>query len=278
MMNTQNNIPEEIQWQIFELLEGNLTAEESEKTLHLIESNSDYQTFYHELSLTYLKPEPAEYPNKSVLLKSSPSTFKIWRNLSILVSSAAAIAMLMLYKTETPLKTTHSISTSPQKTASVNHAHSTESTVNITAPALIKHLKKANPETLQKDTQPAASSEVATQFAKVDVPNNKPFRVIRIMEDPSNEFTSPSGEINPDNSTNTIDPEVQIVYTGFDRNASDASETSQTEFLLDIAENLRYGRLPKMKLVPRRRQNHLIPQVDMLVGTDTRFIQTTLIQ
>ncbi|MEY3966351.1 MAG: hypothetical protein RL263_1520 [Bacteroidota bacterium] len=278
MMNTQNHIPEEIQWQIFELLEGNLTAEESEKTLYLIESNSDYQTFYHELSLTYLKPEPTEYPNKSVLLKSSPSTFKIWRNLSILVGSAAAIAILLLSKSETPLTTTHSISTSPQKTASVNHAHSAESTVNITAPVLIKNLKKANPETLQKDTQPAASLEVANQFAKVDVPNNKPFRVIRIMEDPSNEFTSPSGEINPDNSTNTIDPEVQIVYTGFDRNASEASKTSQTEFLLDIAENLRYGRLPKMKLVPRRRQNHLIPQVDMLVGTDTRFIQTTLIQ
>jgi hypothetical protein len=33
-----------------------------------------------------------------------------------------------------------------------------------------------------------------------------------------------------------------------------------------------------MQLVPRKRQNHLIPQVDMRLGTNTRFIQTTLIQ
>lgn len=278
MMNTQNHIPEEIQWQIFELLEGNLTPEESEKTLKLIQSHSDFQTFYRELRLTYLKPESTEYPGKSVLLKSSPSNFKIWRNLSILVSSAAAVAIFLLNKSETPLTTNLAISTSPQKTASAIHEHSTKSTVNITAPTLVKNLKKANQKTLQNDTQPGTSSEVTTQLVKVDVPNNKPFRVIRIMEDPSNEFTSPSGEINPDLASNFMEPDVQIIYTDFNRKDSEISESSQTDLLLDIAENLRYGRLPKMKFVPRKRQNHLIPQVDMLVGTDTRFIQTTLIQ
>lgn len=275
MRNNQNQIPEEIQWQIFELLEGNLTPEEIEKTLKLIESNSDYQTFYRELSLTYLKPEPSEYPNKSVLLKSSSSTFTIWRNLTLLASSAAAVALLWLNKSETTIPKNHSLPSHASKTTTLNQTQPIESIENTSEPVLLKKSK----QTSQKKQTPILPKDViATQITKVDVPINKPFRVIPIIEESSMEFTSPSGEINPDLASNFKEPDVQIIYTDFNRKDSEISESSQTDLLLDIAENLRYGRLPKMKFVPRKRQNHLIPQVDMLVGTDTRFIQTTLIQ
>lgn len=275
MRNNQNQIPEEIQWQIFELLEGNLTPEESEKTLKLIESNSDYQTFYRELSLTYLKPEPSEFPNKSVLLKSSSSTFTIWRNLTLLASSAAAVALLWLNKSETTIPKNHSLPSHASKTTTLNQTQPIESIENTSEPVLLKKSK----QTSQKKQTPILQKDVvATQITKVDVPINKPFRVIPIIEESSMEFTSPSGEINPDLASNFMEPDVQIIYTDFNRKDSEISESSQTDLLLDIAENLRYGRLPKMKFVPRKRQNHLIPQVDMLVGTDTRFIQTTLIQ
>lgn len=275
MRNNQNQIPEEIQWQIFELLEGNLTPEESEKTLKLIQSNSDYQTFYRELSLTYLKPEPSEFPNKSVLLKSSSSTFTIWRNLTLLASSAAAIALLWLNKSETTIPKNHSLPSHASKTITLNQTQPIESIENTSEPVLVKKSK----QTSQKKQTPILTKDVvATQITKVDVPINKPFRVIPIIEESSMEFTSPSGEINPDLASNFMEPDVQIIYTDFNRKDSEISESSQTDLLLDIAENLRYGRLPKMKFVPRKRQNHLIPQVDMLVGTDTRFIQTTLIQ
>lgn len=275
MRNNQNQIPEEIQWQIFELLEGNLTPEESEKTLKLIESNSDYQTFYRELSLTYLKPEPSEFPNKSVLLKSSSSTFTIWRNLTLLASSAAAIALLWLNKSETTIPKNHSLPSHASKTTTLNQTQPIEFIENTSEPVLVKKSK----QTSQKKQTPILPKDVvATQITTVDVPINKPFRVIPIIEESSMEFTSPSGEINPDLASNFMEPDVQIIYTDFNRKDSEISESSQTDLLLDIAENLRYGRLPKMKFVPRKRQNHLIPQVDMLVGTDTRFIQTTLIQ
>jgi len=274
MRNTQNNIPEEIQWQIFELLEGNLTLEESEKTLKLIQSHSAYQTFYRELSLTYLKPEPTEFPKKSILLKSPTNHLKIWRNLSLLASSAAAIALFLLNKTETPNTINQSIPNSSSKTTTQNQTQFTESLENRTIPTLVKKSNQISPK---KQTPTLPSEAINTQIAKEDVNQSKPFRVIPIVDE-GTEFMSPNGETNSNIASNAIEPDVQIVYTDFNGNNSEISEPSQTEFLLDIAENLRFGRLPKMKFIPRKRQNHLIPQVDMLVGTDTRFIQTTLIQ
>lgn len=279
MINNQNQIPEEIQWQIFELLEGNLSETEAIKTKQLVDSKSDYQIFYHELSLTYLQPEPTDYPQKSILFKSSDSKLKVWRNLTIAISSAAAIAIFLLNKSETPHSISHSHPiTKNQKTAFINQAPKSESTVHIIAPTLTNKLKKTTEKTIKNNSEVIPTAEVSPQIAITNVTNRKPFRVIPIIDENLPEITSHSGEINPNNNSINLDPEVQIVYTGFDQNNSEIPETSQTDFLLDIAENLRYGRLPKMKLVPRRRQNHLIPQVDMLVGTETRFIQTTLIQ
>ena len=288
MMNNQNNIPEEIQWQIFELLEGNLSGKESDEIQNLIRSNSSYQTFYRELSLTYLKPETTEYPNKSVLLKTSTRTFKIWRNLTILVSSAAAVALLVLNQ-DTPIQlnpNTTTTTTSTQKNPTENKPSQTHSSLKIaefnSGGGIVASKPAVNFESSQKDThQIISASDNKQQVAKHEqneMPTNKPFRVIRIMDDDLQEFKAPNEHTNPDFAKINTEPDVQIVYTGFDGNESNAIQTSQTEFLLDIAENLRYGRLPKMKLVPRKRQNHLIPQVDMRVGTNTRFIQTTLIQ
>ena len=282
MMNTQNHIPEEIQWQIFELLEGNLSEKESEQTLKIIESNANYRSFYRELSLTYLKPEPAEYPNKSILLKTSSGNFKVWRNLTLILSSAAAIALFIFTNNESIHVTKNALPSKSLLTASENIPSQTESTIKIASSTRVKPLANSkinrNIRHHQKDSQALPTAEASILIAKVDASKNKPFRVIPIIDDASQDFTSPRTEINSEYAKVNSEPEIQIVYTGFEDDETEPTEATQTEFLLDIAQNLRYGRLPKMQLVPRKRQNHLIPQVDMRLGTNTRFIQTTLIQ
>jgi len=282
MMNTQNHIPEEIQWQIFELLEGNLSEKESEQTLKIIESNTNYRSFYRELSLTYLKPEPAEYPNKSILLKTSTGNFKVSRNLTLILSSAAAIALFIFTNNESIHVTKNALPSKSLLTASENIPSQTESTIKIVSSIRVKPLANTkinrNIRHHQKDSQALPTAEASSLIAKVDASKNKPFRVIPIIDDASQDFTSPRTEINSEYAKMNSEPEIQIVYTDFEDDETEPSEATQTEFLLDIAQNLRYGRLPKMQLVPRKRQNHLIPQVDMRLGTNTRFIQTTLIQ
>jgi hypothetical protein len=283
MMNTHNHIPEDIQWQIFELLEGNLTENESHKIQELIRSNTSYQTFYRELSLTYLKPEATEFPNKSALLKTSAGTFKVWRNLTILLSSAAAVALLILNNDTPGAKYPHSSNTVSSKLPSAEKK--TEPTISLnkktdfkTAVITLRTTPSAKLQSIQKDTHPISSFINSDHIAKSEMITNKPFRVIRINEDASQDFTSPGTQENSDFASINAEPEIQIVYTGFEDDETEITAANQTEFLLDVAQNLRYGRLPKMQLVPRKRQNHLIPQVDMRVGTNTRFIQTTLIQ
>ena len=282
MMNTQNHIPEEIQWQIFELLEGNLSEKESEQTLKIIESNTNYRSFYRELSLTYLKPEKDEYPNKSILLKTSAGNFKVWRNLTLILSSAAAIALFIFTNYESPHVSNNALPSKSLLTASENIPSQTESTIKIVSSIRVKPLANTkinrNIRHHQKDSQALPTAEASILIAKVDASKNKPFRVIPIIDDASQDFTSPRTEINSEYAKVNSEPEIQIVYTDFEDDETEPSEATQTEFLLDIAQNLRYGRLPKMQLVPRKRQNHLIPQVDMRLGTNTRFIQTTLIQ
>jgi hypothetical protein len=234
------------------------------------------------LSLTYLKPEKAEYPNKSILLKTSAGNFKVWRNLTLILSSAAAIALFIFTNYESPHVSKNALPSKSLLTASESKPSQTESTLKVASSTRIKPLANSkingNIRHHQKDSQALPTAEASTLIAKVDVPKNKPFRVIPIIDDASQEFTDPNTETHFRSAKVNSEPEIQIVYTGFEDNETELTEADQTEFLLDVAQNLRYGRLPKMQLLPRKRQNHLIPQVDMRLGTNTRFIQTTLIQ
>lgn len=65
-------ISEELQWEIFELLEGNLSHEESLIILNKVKSNKDLEKYYSSLKQTYLEKESAiVYPDKQNLIKKS---------------------------------------------------------------------------------------------------------------------------------------------------------------------------------------------------------------
>ena len=84
-------ISEELQWEIFELLEGNLSHEESLIILNKVKSNKDLEKYYSSLKQTYLEKESAiVYPNKQNLIKKS-----IWNiYVSPLKYVAAAVVVL----------------------------------------------------------------------------------------------------------------------------------------------------------------------------------------
>lgn len=84
-------ISEELQWEIFELLEGNLSHEESLIILNKVKSNKDLEKYYSSLKQTYLKKESAiVYPDKQNLIKKS-----VWNiYVSPLKYVAAAVVVL----------------------------------------------------------------------------------------------------------------------------------------------------------------------------------------
>jgi hypothetical protein len=84
-------ISEELQWEIFELLEGNLSHEDSLIILNKVKSNKDLEKYYSSLKQTYLEKDNAiVYPNKLILIKKS-----IWNiYVSPLKYVAAAVVVL----------------------------------------------------------------------------------------------------------------------------------------------------------------------------------------
>lgn len=84
-------ISEELQWEIFELLEGNLSHEESLIILNKVKSNKDLEKYYSSLKQTYLEKESAiVYPDKQNLIKKS-----VWNiYVSPLKYVAAAVVVL----------------------------------------------------------------------------------------------------------------------------------------------------------------------------------------
>lgn len=84
-------ISEELQWEIFELLEGNLSHEESLIILNKVKSNKDLEKYYSSLKHTYLEKDSAiVYPDKQNLIKKS-----VWNiYVSPLKYVAAAVVVL----------------------------------------------------------------------------------------------------------------------------------------------------------------------------------------
>jgi len=84
-------ISEELQWEIFELLEGNLTKEQSVVILDKIKSDKDLEKYYSSLKQTYLEKDSAiVYLNKQTLIKKSAWNIYI----SPLKYVAAAVVVL----------------------------------------------------------------------------------------------------------------------------------------------------------------------------------------
>jgi len=84
-------ISEELQWEIFDLLEGNLSNEESLIILNKIKSNKDLENYYSSLKQTYIQNDNAiVYPDKQSLIKKSSWSLFI----SPLKYAAAAVVVL----------------------------------------------------------------------------------------------------------------------------------------------------------------------------------------
>jgi len=84
-------ISEELQWEIFELLEGNLSHVESLIILNKIKSDNDLENYYSSLKQTYLQKDNAiNYPGKKSLIRKS--SWHIY--VSPLKYAAAAVVVL----------------------------------------------------------------------------------------------------------------------------------------------------------------------------------------
>ena len=89
----QYKITEEQEWQLFELLEGNLSAEEANRLHQQIESNPGLAQHFKQLKQTYLVATNEPFPDAESLKKYTKNkSISLW----IISAAAAAIVILLL--------------------------------------------------------------------------------------------------------------------------------------------------------------------------------------
>jgi len=82
------HLHKDIDWSIFEFLEGNLSSEEAQYLEIQIQSNEEWKKAHARWKASYLEPEPIPYPNISDLIQPKIQ-FKITLNIQWYVAAAS---------------------------------------------------------------------------------------------------------------------------------------------------------------------------------------------
>lgn len=278
---------ENIEWMIFELLEGNLNQQEVSGLKKIIEKNPDWQSLLGSYEQTYLEKEIIEFPKKNSLYKTS--SIKIsWIQKSIAAASILLIISLGWYF---KLGVTHKNNTKiPPHQEIQSIVKKIETTPIIKQPKKEKVNNKIvslvkNPQKKITASKPLmAKSPVIIEdhtFIKQDS-----IQILVLAERDfwqqmlSNKYLSDEEKleklikwrnINRGNSDPIIkqegnsikvnqDPEFKMIFTNRN-NLPLQTESTKEEWLKNQIEQVRNFRIPQVQLSTRKRQNSAIPGI-----------------
>ena len=112
----QYKITEEQEWQLFELLEGNLSAEEANRLHQQIESNPGLAQHFKQLKQTYLVATNEPFPDTESLKKYTKNkSISLW-----IISAAAAAIVILLLNRNSNVATTDAPKTKVLTQVSIN--------------------------------------------------------------------------------------------------------------------------------------------------------------
>jgi hypothetical protein len=285
-------ISEEEQWEIFELLEGNLSDEQSEIILDKIKSNSELAYYYSSLKQTYLeKEESIIYQNKQSLIKKS-----FWNiYVSPLKYAAAAVVVLCvsylfynnqpasiqtqskLAKNETkkiidPIDLNKKAQPIPFKsTTKVTLVNlNSNSTQNIPLEKLSlnkfnKHKKEFNPSTKLIEESEFYNNLTANNYLTEDEKKQIMLKWLLIHSANSNNYQEECVE--PVTENNVAFNEVKL----------DNNNQLSKQWIREVKQMIRRGTLPKIKLVSSRKKEKWLPTLGIQVNTENAAMVANII-
>lgn len=277
-----------IEWMIFELLEGNFDPKYSAELRKAIQKNPEWQSLLKSYEQTYLKHDVIEFPNKKSLHKSA--TLKIsWISKSIAAASVVLLICVGWY-----LKV--SIKSNPIPNVTVdNHPQPLEvqkGTLEVNKKEVKEELNTEKQAFIQiSNPKKAISNNLKQQTVALKIDNKPTFNQDSIQtlvlaerdfwqQMLSNKYLTDDEKVeklikwrninrgssdpivnqveNPD--INTQNPEIKMVYTNHS-NLPMNTESSTEQWLKNQIEQVRNFRIPQVQLSTRRRQNSAIPGI-----------------
>jgi len=296
-------ISDEQQFLIFELLEGNLSKEESESTLKAVQSSPELFQFYNELKLTYLAPDNSILFNKKQTLKKSIFTVQIQSTLKYAAAIAVFGIISWLFYFSKLNKINPQISSIPRI-----EKQSKNDTENTTVPGsktnLHANTKIKNNRIYQKDNQTISNNSTVklvvnapikqldshiittafsfensfltqileNQYLSDEEKLSKILKWKRLNADANLNKTENLGNSNLENN------KVEIVFTDFKKLEKDHQKQLRKLWFTEARNGLKYGKIPQVKLVSSKKENNWIPQVNLQLKANTTYINASLIQ
>ncbi len=281
---------ENIDWMIFELLEGNLNPQETKDLLIIIQGNPEWKSLLEAYEQTYLKEEYIEFPHKDAIYKSSKL------KISWLQKSVAAAIILILISTGWYLKIDSNNSLTPEVVS-------------------LKNIKPTSPEPLPSKVGQEVIKEIPTPNKSIVIQNSNPPKLhskpkkttamdtIERLDREKKEYqdsiqmlvlaerdfwqqmllnkylsdqekieklikwrninrgssnTTPTEEVNA--LSQSEDPDIQMIFTN-NNDLSNKSDQTTERWIKNQIDQMKNFRVPAVKVSTRKRENSAIPGI-----------------
>lgn len=286
-------ISEELQWEVFELLEGNLSHEESLIILNKVKSNKDLEKYYSSLKQTYLEKDSAIlYPNKQTLIKKS-----VWNiYVSPLKYVAAAVVVLcvsyLAYKNQsTPVAMQLSVTShdskpiiesneatkievaTPKKmttlVSAVNYKQNSHSNIPLEKLSLNKFNKRKkqfNPSTKLIEESEFYNNLTANTYLSEE--EKKHIMLKWLLIHSANYCACQDDCIEVQPAQNMALNNVEL------RNDQQLSK----QWIKEVKQMIKSGNIPKIKLVSSRKKEKWLPTLGIQVNTENASMVANLIK
>jgi hypothetical protein len=286
-------ISEELQWEIFELLEGNLSNEQSSIILNKIKSDKDLEEFYLSLKLTYLeKDNSIVYQDKQSLIKRS--TWNIY--FSQAKYAAAAVVVLcvsyLFYNNKTAAVKTKSMVaindskrivkpiesnkmeevTSMKSTTIVRVVNENQnSTQNIPLEKLSlnkfnKHKKQFNPSSKLIEESEFYNNLTANTYLSDE--EKKQIMLKWLLIHSANYCACQDDCIDVQPTKNIAFNDVEL------KNKQQLSK----QWINEVKQMIKSGTIPKIKLVSSRKKEKWLPTLGIQVNTENASMIANIIE
>ena len=286
-------ISEELQWEIFELLEGNLSTEQSSIILNKIKSDKDLEEFYLSLKLTYLeKDNSIVYQDKQSLIKRS--TWNIY--VSPTKYAAAAVVVLcvsyLFYNNKTaavktksmvaindskrivkPIESNKMEEVTPMKSTTIVRVvnENQNSTQNIPLEKLSlnkfnKHKKQFNPSSKLIEESEFYNNLTANTYLSDE--EKKQIMLKWLLIHSANYCACQDDCIDVQPTKNIAFNDVEM------KNEQQLSK----QLINEVKQMIKSGTIPKIKLVSSRKKEKWLPTLGIQVNTENAAMVANLIK
>jgi len=287
-------ISEELQWEIFELLEGNLSNEQSLIILNQIKSDKDLETYFLSLKQTYLQIEnDIVYADKHSLLKKS--TLNVFISPLKYVAAASVVLCLsyLFYNNQpTPVAMQSKVAVNVPK-RNIETKETNKSIVNVPTEVITsslpvlevnqittsnisleklslnkfnKHKKQFNPSSKLIEESEFYNNLTANTYLSDE--EKKQIMLKWLLIHSANYCACQDDCIEIQPTKNIALNEVQV------KNDQQLSK----QWITEVKQMIKSGTIPKIKLVSSRKKEKWLPTLGIQVNTENASMIANIIE